>query len=186
MPRNILFTAMIADGLDKSRFALENCCLNVIVVDKKPVESGGGFIFVCQPTSFLSFYDLVVKGESNDWKKRKTKQSTLFKFQSIYQENTNWKYYCTWSSASHAKVYPFAGRRKYLLFSATLRPWVLFRPRESNPWPPTLQSSTLPTELILPWIRNYLCPRMLGVSLQMCQFKHSRYWQALYLFWLFY
>lgn len=66
LPRNILFTAMIADGLDKSRFALENCCLNVIVVDKKPVESGGGFISVCQPTSFLSFYDLVVKGESND------------------------------------------------------------------------------------------------------------------------
>ena len=119
-------------------------------------------------------------------KKRTTKQSTLFKFQSIYQENTNWKYYFTWSSASHAKVYPFAGRRKYLLFSATLRPWVLFRPRESNPWPPALQSSALPTELILPWIRNYLCPRMLGVSLQMCQFKHSRYWQAPYLFWVFY
>ena len=73
LPRNILFTAMIADGLDKSRFALENCCLNVIVVDKKPVESGGGFIFVCQPTSCLSFYDLAVKVEFNDWKKKKTK-----------------------------------------------------------------------------------------------------------------
>ena len=74
---------MIADGLDKSRFVLENCCLNVIVVDRKPVESGGGFIFVCQPTSYLSFYDLAVKVEFNDWKK-KTKQSTWFKFQSIY------------------------------------------------------------------------------------------------------
>lgn len=87
---------MIADGLDKSRFALENCCLNVIVVDKKPVETGSGLILVCQPTSCLSLYDLVVKVESNDGKKkRKTKQSTLFKFQSIYQENTNWKYYFT-------------------------------------------------------------------------------------------
>ena len=57
---------MIAEGLDKSRFALENCCLNVIVVAKKPVESGGGFISVCQPTSFLSFYDLAVKVEFND------------------------------------------------------------------------------------------------------------------------
>ena len=75
MPRNILFTAMIADGLDKSRFVLENCCLDVIIVAKKPVESGGGFISVCQRTSCLSFYDLVVKVESNDWKKK-----TLFEF----------------------------------------------------------------------------------------------------------
>ena len=66
LPRNILFTAMIADGLDKSRFALENCCLNVIVVAKNPVESGSGFISVCQPTSYLSFYDLAVKAEFND------------------------------------------------------------------------------------------------------------------------
>lgn len=65
---------MIADGLDKNRFALENFCLNVIVVDKKPVESGSGFIFVCQPTSCLSFYDLAVKVESNGRKK------TLFEF----------------------------------------------------------------------------------------------------------
>ena len=61
---------MIADGLAKSRFALENCCLNVAVVAKKPVESGSGFIFVCEPTSCLSFYDLVVKVESKDWKKQ--------------------------------------------------------------------------------------------------------------------
>lgn len=69
LPGNILFTAMIADGLDKNRFALENVCLNVIVVDKKPVESGSGFIVVCQPTSCLSFYDLAVKVESNGRKK---------------------------------------------------------------------------------------------------------------------
>lgn len=66
LPRNILFTAMIADGLDKSRFALENCCLNVVVVAKKRVKSGGGLISVCQPTSCLCFYDLAVKVESND------------------------------------------------------------------------------------------------------------------------
>ena len=45
---------------------------------------------------------------------------------------------------SHAKVYPFAGQREYLHFS------VLVRPRESNPRSPALQSSALPTELILP------------------------------------
>ena len=50
---------------------------------------------------------------------------------------------------SHAKVYPFAGQREYLHFSVSLRPWVLVRPRESNPRPPALQSSALPTELIL-------------------------------------
>ena len=51
---------------------------------------------------------------------------------------------------SHAKVQPPAGQRKYLHFSVILRPWVLVRPRESNPQPPALQSSALPTELILP------------------------------------
>ena len=34
-------------------------------------------------------------------------------------------------------------------FAVILRPWVLVRPRESNPRPPGLQSSDLPTELIL-------------------------------------
>ena len=51
---------------------------------------------------------------------------------------------------SHAKVQPPAGQRKYLHFSVILRPWVLVRPREWNPRPPALQSSALPTELILP------------------------------------
>ena len=51
---------------------------------------------------------------------------------------------------SHAKVQPFAGQRKYLHFSVILRPWVLLRSRESNPRPPALQSSALPTEIILP------------------------------------
>ena len=69
---------MIADGLDKSRFALENCCLNVIVVDKKPVETGSGLILVCQPTSCLSLYDLVVKVESNDGKKKEKQNKALY------------------------------------------------------------------------------------------------------------
>ena len=51
---------------------------------------------------------------------------------------------------SHAKVQPLAVQRKYLHFSVILRPWVLVRPRESNPRPPAPQSNALPTELILP------------------------------------
>ena len=51
---------------------------------------------------------------------------------------------------SHAKVSPLAVQRKYLHFSVILRPWVMVRPRESNPPPPALQSNALPTELILP------------------------------------
>ena len=38
----------------------------------------------------------------------------------------------------------FAGQRRYLHFSVILRPWVLFRPRESSLWPPALQLSALP------------------------------------------
>ena len=55
---------------------------------------------------------------------------------------------------SHAKVQPPAGQREYLHFSVILRPWVLVRPRESNPRPPALQTSALPTELILPRFSN--------------------------------
>ena len=51
---------------------------------------------------------------------------------------------------SHEKVYPLAVQRKYLHFSAILRPWVLVRPRESISRPPALQSSAILTELILP------------------------------------
>ena len=51
---------------------------------------------------------------------------------------------------SHAKLSPPAGQRKHLHFSVILRPWVMVRPRESNPRPPSLQSNALPTELILP------------------------------------
>ena len=39
---------------------------------------------------------------------------------------------------SQVKVQPFAGQKQYLHFSVILRPW------ESNPWPPTLQSSINP------------------------------------------
>ena len=44
---------------------------------------------------------------------------------------------------------PFSGQSQYLHCSVTLRPRVLVWPRESNPRPPTLQSGTVPTELIL-------------------------------------
>ena len=52
---------------------------------------------------------------------------------------------------SHAKVKPLArSAKEYLYFSIILRPWVMVQPQESNPGPPALQSSALPTELILP------------------------------------
>ena len=53
---------------------------------------------------------------------------------------------------SHAKVKLFAGQRRYLHFSVILTPQVLVQPWESNLQPPTLQSTTLLTELILPWM----------------------------------
>ena len=51
---------------------------------------------------------------------------------------------------SNAKVSPLALQREWLHFSIILRPWVLVRHRELNPRPSALQSSALPTELILP------------------------------------
>ena len=56
---------------------------------------------------------------------------------------------------SHAKVSPVGVQREYLHFSVILRPSVMVRPRESNPRPPALQSSALPTELILPRLRLF-------------------------------
>ena len=41
-------------------------------------------------------------------------------------------------------------QRDYVHFPVILRPQVLFRPRESNPRSSALQSSALPTKLILP------------------------------------
>ena len=44
---------------------------------------------------------------------------------------------------------------EYLFFlSYFSRPWVKVWPQESNLWPSALRSSTLPTELILPWPKN--------------------------------
>ena len=51
---------------------------------------------------------------------------------------------------SHTKVLQFAGQSKHLHLAVISRPWVLVPPQESSPWPPALQSSALPTELILP------------------------------------
>ena len=71
---------------------------------------------------------------------------------------------------SHAKVQPPAGQRKYLHFSVILRPWVLVRPRESNPRPPALQSSALPTELIPPRskkkLKSYVKPLSPSVEIK--------------------
>ena len=52
---------------------------------------------------------------------------------------------------NHAKVWLFAGIREYHHFSVIFKPWVLVWLRESNQRPPALQSSALPTELILLW-----------------------------------
>ena len=52
---------------------------------------------------------------------------------------------------SHVKVYPFAGQSEYLHFSVVLRPKVYGpAPGFKTPQPSALQSSALPTELILP------------------------------------
>ena len=59
----------------------------------------------------------------------------------------------------------FAGQRRYLHFSVILRPWVLFRPRESSLLPPALQLSALPTEVILP-------PEEMLLTLFSLQFSH--------------
>ena len=60
---------------------------------------------------------------------------------------------------SHAKVRPAACRAKGVpsFSSVILRPWVLVRSRESNPGTPALQSSALPTELILPRLETNRC-----------------------------
>ena len=50
---------------------------------------------------------------------------------------------------SHAKIYSSAGQTQNIHFSVPSRPWVLVRSRDTNPQPPALQSSVLPTELIL-------------------------------------
>ena len=57
---------------------------------------------------------------------------------------------------SHAKVQLFAGQMKHLHSSVILRPWVLVRSRESNPWPPAQRLSALPTELNLPRLSDTL------------------------------
>ena len=52
---------------------------------------------------------------------------------------------------NHAKVQLFAGIREYHHFSVIFKPWVLVWLRESKQRPPALQSSALPTDLILLW-----------------------------------
>ena len=49
--------------------------------------------------------------------------------------------------SSQAKVYPFAGKRKYLHSPVVLRPWIQLWLQELNQQTPALQASALPTEL---------------------------------------
>ena len=56
----------------------------------------------------------------------------------------------TWSSGQATRKSRRLPQCKGNTFSIILRPWVLVPPRESNPRPSALQSSALPTELILP------------------------------------
>ena len=66
----------------------------------------------------------------------------------------------------HTKIQPFAGQRKCLHFSVIFRPLVLLvRPQKSSPQPPTLQSSALPTELILPKLSSSFKPCLLSFVL---------------------
>ena len=71
------------------------------------------------------------------------------------QLETGPRFYVVNGQPSYAKVQPLAVQREYLHFSVILRPWVLVRPRELKPRPPALQSSALPTELILPLILHF-------------------------------
>ena len=65
---------------------------------------------------------------------------------------------------SHAKDSPLTLQRKYLHFSVILRPWVMTRPRESNPRPPAPQSNALPTELFLPrWLASIISSYESGI-----------------------
>ena len=68
----------------------------------------------------------------------------------IFKSPTGGVYAIFRGHLSYAKVHPPAVQREYLHFSVILRPWVMVRPQESSPRPPALQSSTLPTMLILP------------------------------------
>ena len=67
---------------------------------------------------------------------------------------------------SHARLQPFAGQRQYFHFSVFFKDPepVPVRPRESNPRPRALQSSALPTDLIL----RILCIRGLVWHIPIC------------------
>ena len=79
------------------------------------------------------------------------KKCTLFECQRIEHEG-NWGYYSEKEPPFYMvipatrKASRFRARAVHL-FLIYLRNWVFFLPRESNPRPPALQSSSLPTEL---------------------------------------
>ena len=86
-----------------------------------------------------------------EWCICKKKNALYLSVKGIWHESTNWGhhfYFANWKGTAILRCHP--SHAEYPHFSVILRPWVLFRPRESNPRPAALHSSTLPTELILP------------------------------------
>ena len=65
----------------------------------------------------------------------------------------------TWSSEPREVLPDCRAKELPSFLSYFLRPWVLVRLRETNPRPPALQSSALPTELTLPRIPNYFASK---------------------------
>ena len=60
-------------------------------------------------------------------------------------------------SSKPSEGLPVYRTKELYSFLTYLRPWVLLRPRKSNPRPPARQSSALPTELTLPRLHQQIC-----------------------------
>ena len=83
-----------------------------------------------------------------------TLQAVLLKFSAVRLKIYIWSHKCSQSQiltlspvSEPWESLDICWAKAVLLFS--LRSWVLFWPWELNPWPPVLQSSALPTDLIL-------------------------------------
>ena len=115
----------------------------------------------------------------------KKKKCTLFECRWVKCKSTTWRHLMFMSPdgdstailsdhLNHVKVNPFAGKSQYLHFSVISRPWVLAQAWELNPRPPALQSSALPTELILLQLRPHLWvnPKILVLG----SHQSNRFW----------
>ena len=81
------------------------------------------------------------------------------------------------------------GKGSTFISQLFLRPWLLVRPRESNPRPPALQSSALSTELILPRLNNNgslfldcLVVKKTGVKIPFCALLNLNFINGLVIF----